>query len=51
MISPNDSLEEKRTCWIVDFAVSADYGVKLKEREKYLDLAGELKTYGIRRWR
>ena len=35
-----------RTCQIVDFAVPADYGVKLKESEKkdkYLDLVRELK--------
>ena len=37
---------KKRTCRIVDFAVPADHGVKLKESEKknkYLDLARELK--------
>ena len=36
----------KRTCRIVDFAVSADHRVNLKESEKkdkYLDLARELK--------
>ena len=41
--------KEKRTCRIVDFAVPADYGVKLKESEKtvkYLDLARELKNCG-----
>ena len=38
--------KKKRTCKIVDFAVPADHRVKLKESEKkdkYLDLAGELK--------
>ena len=35
-----------RTCRIVDFAVLADYRIKLKESEKrdiYLDLAKEIK--------
>ena len=39
-------INKTRACRIVDFAVSADYGVKLKENEKkdkYLDLAWELK--------
>ena len=34
------------TCWIVEFAVPADYGLKQKEsekRDKYIDLAKELK--------
>ena len=38
--------EKKGTCKIVDFAVPADYRIKLKESEKkdkYLDLARELK--------
>ena len=38
--------KEKRICKIVDFAVPADHGIKLKESEKkdkYLDLARELK--------
>ena len=38
--------KKKRTCQIVDFAVSADHRVKLKEsekRDKYIDLARELK--------
>ena len=37
--------EKKRTCKIVDFAVSADHSITLKESEKknkYLDLAREL---------
>ena len=37
--------KKKRTCRIVDFAVSANHRVKLKENEKkamYLDLAREL---------
>ena len=36
----------KRTCRIEDFAVQADHRVKFKEcekKDKYLDLAGELK--------
>ena len=36
--------KKKRTCRIVEFAVSSDYRVKLKEskkRDKYLDLAKE----------
>ena len=39
--------KKKRTCKIVDFAVPADYRIKLKECEnknKYLDLARELKN-------
>ena len=39
-------INKKRTCKIVDFAVPADYRVKLKEyekRDKYFDLAWELK--------
>ena len=38
--------KKKRTHWIIDFAVPADHRVKLKEskkKDKYLDLAGELK--------
>ena len=38
---------------MVDFAVPADYRVKLKEgnkRDTYLDLAKELKNYEIRKW-
>ena len=38
--------KKERICRIVDFAVSADHRVKLKEienRDKYLDLARELK--------
>ena len=37
--------KKKRTCKIVDFAVSAEHGIKLKESEKkdkYMDLAREL---------
>ena len=36
--------QKRRTCKIVDFAVPADHGVKLKESEKkdkYLDLTRE----------
>ena len=38
--------KKERTYWIVDFAVPADYRVKLKKskkKDKYLDLAKELK--------
>ena len=38
--------KEKIFCKIVDFGVPADHGIKLKEceqKDKYLDLAGELK--------
>ena len=38
--------KKKRTCKIVDFAVSADHRIKLKEcekKDKYLDPARELK--------
>ena len=37
----------------MDFAVPADHRVKLKEsekRDKYLDLARELKNYGTNKW-
>ena len=37
---------KRKTCKIVDFAVPADYRIKLKEcekKDKYLDLARELK--------
>ena len=40
------SNKKKRNCKIVDFAVPAEYRIKLKEcekRDKYLDLARELK--------
>ena len=39
--------KRNKTCWIMDFAVTADHRVKLKEskkRNKYLDLARELKN-------
>ena len=38
--------KKKRTCKIVDFSVSVDHRIKLKEcekKDKYLDLARELK--------
>ena len=38
--------QQKRTCWIVVFAIPANHGIKLKEsekRDKYLDLAREVK--------
>ena len=40
---------KKRTCKIVNFTVPADHRIKLKENEKkdkYLNLARELKNYG-----
>ena len=43
---PNNNQQKKRTCKIVDFAVPADYRIKLKEcekKDKYFDLARELK--------
>ena len=46
MTRPNDSQQKRRTGRIVDFAVPADHKVKMKEskkRDKYLDLARELK--------
>ena len=42
--------KKNRTCKIVDFAVSADRRIKLKECEKndkYLDLARELKKKNV----
>ena len=42
----NNKQKQKRTSRIVDFAVLADYRIKLKENEKkdkYLNLARELK--------
>ena len=53
-ISPRRHYKEIITCWIVDFAVSADHRVKIKEsekRDKYLDLARELKNYETWKWR
>ena len=38
---PNDRQEQKKTYWIVDFAVPTDNRVKLKEskkRDKFLDI-------------
>ena len=43
---PRDHQQKERTCRIVDFAVPADYKLKLKEnekRDKYQDFARELK--------
>ena len=45
--------KKKKTCKIVDFAVPADHRIKLKEcekKDKYLDLARELKSYRTWRW-
>ena len=42
----NQQKKKKKICKIVDFAVSADHRIKLKEcekKDKYLDLARELK--------
>ena len=42
----NNQQKKKKICKIVDFAVSADHRIKLKEfekRDKYLDFARELK--------
>ena len=43
---PHNNQQKKKICKIVDFAVSADHRINLKESEKkdaYLDLARELK--------
>ena len=40
---------KKRNCKIANFAVTADHRINLKEcgkKDKYLDLARELKNYG-----
>ena len=47
IVNKKEKKEKKRTCQIVDFSISADHRVKLKESEKrdeYLDLAREGKT-------
>ena len=54
-IRPYDNQKQKMsTCKIVDFAVSVDHRIKLKENEKtdkYLYLGRELKkNYGTWRW-
>ena len=41
--------KKKRICKMVDFAVSADHRIKLKEcekKDKYLNLARKLENYG-----
>ena len=46
MTKPSNSQQKKKTCWIVDFVVPVDHGVKLKEgkkRDEYRDLIRELK--------
>ena len=43
MTWPSNNQQKKRTLKIVDFAVPSDHRVKLKESDKYLDLARELK--------
>ena len=45
--------KKKRTCKIIDFVLPADHRIKLKEcekKDKYLDLARELKSYGTCKW-
>ena len=52
IINKKKKKKKKKICKIVDFAVLADHRIKLKEwekRDKYLDLARELKNYGT--WR
>ena len=40
---PSDSKKKKkRNCQIVDYTIPADHSIKLKESEKYIDLAREL---------
>ena len=49
VIMNNKEEKRKRTCLIVNFAVPAIYGQKIEEsekRDKYLDLARELKELG-----
>ena len=44
--------KNKRTCRPVDFAVSANHRLKVKEnekRDKFLDFARELKIYGTQK--
>ena len=38
---PDNNQQKKRTCKIVDFAISADYKVKLKEikKDEYFNIA------------
>ena len=46
-------IKEKSTCHLVDFVVRAACRVKIKENEKineYVDLARELKSFGIWEW-
>ena len=46
--------KKKTICKIVDFAVPADHRINLKEcekKDKYLDLARELKSCGTWKWR
>ena len=53
LIIINKKKKKKRTCKIDDFAVPADHRIKLKEcekKDKYLDLARELKNCGTCRW-
>ena len=42
---PDLIIKKERTCCLVDFAFTANYEAKIKERkkDKYLDLARELK--------
>ena len=55
MTRPNQRQQQKkkRTCQIVDFAISVAHRVKIEEskkRDKYLDFDWELKKYGTGRW-
>ena len=50
---PKNQQKKMRTCKIVDFTVPADNRIKLKEcekKDKYIDLARELKNYGTCWW-
>ena len=47
------TINKKKTCKIVGFAVLADHKIKLKEcekKDKYLDFARELKKNGAFKW-
>ena len=49
IIKKRKKRKKKRTCRVVDFAVSADHRVKLKvsgKKDKYHDLAREIKSCG-----
>ena len=49
LIIINKQKKKNKICKIVDFAIPADQRIKLKEcekKDKYLDLARELKNFG-----